>query len=61
MHQFSQVQFRQSLLRRTSGKRITAHDGSRFLNHHRTFSQRKPFLTGERTATSSKIFTIHSN
>ncbi|VDO03256.1 unnamed protein product, partial [Rodentolepis nana] len=42
---FSQVEFRQSLLRRTSGKRITAHDGSRFLNHHRTLSQRKPILT----------------
>ncbi|VUZ45465.1 unnamed protein product, partial [Hymenolepis diminuta] len=42
---FSQVEFRQSLLRRTSGKRITAHDGSRFLSHHRTLSQRKPILT----------------
>ncbi|KAL5112250.1 hypothetical protein TcWFU_006019 [Taenia crassiceps] len=42
---FSQIEFRQSLLRRTSGKRITAHDGSRFLSHHRTLSQRKPILT----------------
>ncbi|KAM7541478.1 hypothetical protein Aperf_G00000028420 [Anoplocephala perfoliata] len=45
MRPFSQTEFRQSLLRRTSGKRITAHDGSRFLNHHRTLSQRKPILT----------------
>nr|CDS15467.1 protein unc 80 [Echinococcus granulosus] len=42
---FSQIEFRQSLLRRTSGKRIAAHDGSRFLSHHRTLSQRKPILT----------------
>ncbi|VDK20530.1 unnamed protein product [Taenia asiatica] len=42
---FSQIEFRQSLLRRTSGKRISAHDGSRFLSHHRTLSQRKPILT----------------
>lgn len=46
MRPFSQTEFRQSLLRRTSGKRITAHDGSKFLNHHRTLSQRKPLLTG---------------
>uniref|UniRef100_A0A5K3ET37 Ras-GAP domain-containing protein n=1 Tax=Mesocestoides corti TaxID=53468 RepID=A0A5K3ET37_MESCO len=45
MRPFSQFEFRQSLLRRTSGKRITAHDGSRFLSHHRTLSQRKPILT----------------
>ncbi|VDL94224.1 unnamed protein product [Schistocephalus solidus] len=43
---FSQAEFRQSLLRRTSGKRITAYDGSRFLSQQKSLSQGKPILTG---------------